>query len=251
MKVLVVDDEIPARQRLRSALAEIDGIDAVAEAADGEQALAEAQRFQPDVVLLDIRMPGLDGIEVAHRLGSQPGPPAVIFVTAYDEHALAAFDAHAVAYLLKPIRREKLEAALRHASVLTRPQLAALQATDAEPTPGAPRTHLSVSLRGNLNLIPVDEVFAFIAEHKYVVVYHQGGEALLETSLRVLEEEFAEQFLRIHRNGLVAKRHLTGIERGSDGSARARLAGTDRRFEVSRRHLKGLREWLRARGQHR
>src|SRR5215813_9116922 len=123
LRVLIVDDEAPARERLRSLMAELGDADVVGEAATGEQALQQAIELLPDVVLLDVRMPGIDGIEAARHMNLLERPPAIIFTTAYDEYAMKAFDAHAVGYLLKPIRKEKLAAALAHAGRLTRPQL--------------------------------------------------------------------------------------------------------------------------------
>src|SRR5882724_2932542 len=147
LRVLIVDDEAPARERLRSLLAELDEADVVGEAVTGEQALERTIELAPDVVLLDVRMPGIDGIEAARHMNELEQPPAVIFTTAYDEYAMKAFDAHAVGYLLKPIRKEKLAAALAHASRLTRPQLEKVSDKSR-------RSHISVKLRDGLKLIP-------------------------------------------------------------------------------------------------
>ena len=239
MRVLIVDDEAPARQRLRLLLEEIGPpYRVVAEAANGEAALQQCESREVDLVLLDIRMPGMDGIEAACRLSERPTPPAVIFVTAFEEHALEAFRGNAVDYLLKPIRRRRLEAALQRAPALTRPQLQALKKQPAS------EAYLSTSYRGGIRRIPIDQVIYFLADQKYVTACHSQGESLLEESLKSLEERFGEQFLRIHRNALVHRRRLTGLEKLPDGRCLARLSGSDRRLEISRRHLPEVRRWL-------
>jgi two-component system response regulator AlgR len=240
MRVLIADDEAPARERLRRLLVEIGPPwRLAAEAADGGEALA-ACRLQPiDVALLDIRMPRVDGLACARALQDLPTPPAVIFVTAYDEHALAAFDAHAVDYLLKPIRRDRLEAALTRARSLTRAQMSALEAARPE------REHLIVTYRGGITRIPVDDVLYLRAEQKYVVARHAGGEALLEESLRSLQDRFGDRFVRVHRNALVARDAVVGLEKDAAGGCHLCLRGVPDRLEVSRRHLPEIRAWVR------
>ncbi len=241
MKVLITDDEALARDRLRRLLGEIDGLEVAGEAADGRQCLEQCSRLEPDVVLLDIRMPGIDGLEAATHLAGWERPPAVIFTTAYGDHALAAFEAHAVDYLLKPIRRERLQQALARARGLNRAQLDATRAMSA----AAPRSHLCVRSGTQIRLIPLDEVLYFRADHKYVTVRHAGGEVLIEDALKGLEEEFGARFVRIHRNCLVARRRIVALERGQDGAWHARLNGSDERLEISRRHLAPLRDEFR------
>jgi two-component system, LytTR family, response regulator AlgR len=232
MRVLIVDDEPPARERLKRLLEEIDGCELAGEANNGTEAIALAVRLAPDVVLMDIRMPGMDGVEAARHLGQLDEPPAVIFITAYDEYALRAFDTSAVGYLLKPVRREKLADTLTRAARLTKPQLAAIAKAAA---PRQRRTHLSVRIRGELRLIPIEEVLYFLADQKYVTVRHRGGEDLIEESLKSLEEEFDPDFLRIHRNSLVAVRHISSIERSGEGQYSVRLRGIETDLPVSRR----------------
>lgn len=240
MRVLIADDEAPARERLRRLLTEIGAPWQLAgEAADGADALALCRAQPIDIALLDIRMPRLDGLECAAALQELRAPPAVIFVTAYEEHALAAFDAHAVDYLLKPIRRERLEAALQRAKALTRAQLSAL--AEARPE----REYLVATYRGGVRRIAVEEVLYLRAEQKYVVARHAGGEALLEDSLRALEERFGDRFLRIHRNALVARDALVGLDRDASGGCFARVKGVPDRLEVSRRHLSEIRALVR------
>jgi two-component system response regulator AlgR len=242
MRVLIVDDELPARERLRSLLNEIGDLDVVGEAATGEQALRLAVDLGPDVVLLDVRMPGMDGIEAARQLNSLVEPPAVIFATAYDEYAVNAFDAQAVGYLLKPIRKEKLVAALAQAGRLTRPQLQRIAAT-AETPPR--RSHIAARHREGLRLIPIEEIMFFFAEQKYTTVRHAKGEDLIEDSMRSLEEEFGTAFVRIHRNALVSVRYLEGIDRNPEGQYFVRLRGCPAPLQVSRRMASELRERFR------
>ncbi len=232
MRVLIVDDEPPARERLKRLLEEIDACELAGEAGNGAEAIALAVRLAPDVVLMDIRMPGMDGVEAARHLGQLDEPPAIIFITAYDEYALRAFDTSAVGYLLKPVRREKLADTLTRAARLTKPQLAAIAKAAA---PRQRRTHLSVRIRGELRLIPIEDVLYFLADQKYVTVRHRGGEDLIEESLKSLEEEFDPDFLRIHRNSLVAVRHIASIERSGEGQYSVRLRGVESDLPVSRR----------------
>lgn len=239
LRVLIVDDEAPARERLRSLLAELDEADVIGEAVTGEQALQRTIELAPDVVLLDVRMPGIDGIEAARHMNVLEKPPAVIFTTAYDEYAMRAFDAQAVGYLLKPIRKEKLAAALAHANRLTRPQLQNLgNKTES-------RTHIAARHREGLRLIPLDEVQFFFAEQKYTTVRHLKGEDLIEDSLRALEDEFGSMFVRVHRNALVSVRYLERIERNADGQYFVRLRGCEAPLQVSRRMASELRERFR------
>jgi two-component system, LytTR family, response regulator AlgR len=241
VKVLIVDDEALARARLRALLAEDASHEVVAEADSGEACLALVAKRRPDVVLLDIRMPGMDGIETARHLATLAEPPAVIFTTAYDAFAVQAFDAQAVGYLLKPVRGERLAEALRRAARPTRPQLAALSGAG-----GAPRPRIAAKLGGALRLIPVDTIRYFQAEQKYVTVCHEGGVDLIDESLKELETEFRESFVRIHRNALVALKYLAAVERDSRGTLLARLDGVTETLAVSRRHASEVRRRIRA-----
>lgn len=240
MKVLIADDEPLARERLRSLLAAHARVQVVGEAENGEQALRLCEQQHPDLVLLDIAMPGLDGLQTArHLLDFQPRP-AVVFCTAYDEHALSAFDAAAIDYLMKPVRPERLSAALQRASTFMAGR------TSAPPVVSAhARTHLCARLRGSLRLIPVEDIRYLQAEEKYVVVHHARGEDLIEESLKALEEEFHERLVRIHRNCLVARNELVELRRSGDGQVHAMLRNVAQPLEVSRRCVAGLREQLR------
>lgn len=223
LRVLVVDDEAPARLRLRELLGEVAGVECVGEAADGETALQLAGRLHPDLVLLDIRMPGPDGLETARRLAMLPKPPQVVFTTAFEQHALAAFDAHAAGYLLKPVRRERL------AALLQRLGPAASGTTDSR------RVHVTARLREQLRLIPIADVYCFLAEQKYTVVRHRSGEDLIEDSLRSLEEEFGHLFVRVHRNALVAIDKVESLDKDGSGQLTLTLRGAAGRLPVSRR----------------
>jgi two-component system response regulator AlgR len=241
MRILIVDDEIPARSRLRGLLDEI-GIAELAEAGDGFEALTQAQQFKPDVVLMDIRMPEMDGIAAARALATQAEPPAVIFTTAYSDHALEAFEAHAVDYLVKPIRLERLREALDHAQRPTRVQLGEI-ATQTESV----RQQICARFRGELLMVAVANILYFQADQKYTSIHHLGGEVLIEESLKELQSEFSEQFTRIHRSTLVATACITGIVRDDAGHHCVRLQGCEALLEVSRRHLPELRKALRQR----
>lgn len=242
MRLLIADDEPLARQRLRDLLAEVGGHEVVGEAANGREAIEQAHALRPDAVLLDIAMPALDGLEAARHMSSFDPAPAVIFCTAYDEHALAAFEAHAVDYLVKPIRRERLAEALARARRYNGERAASV----AEALPAAARrTHLCARLRGSLRLVPLDEVYYLQAEEKYVVVHHARGEDLIEDSLKSLELEFGDRFLRIHRNCLVSRDELLELKRDAVGQVHVRLRHVESPLEVSRRCLPQLRQRVR------
>jgi two-component system response regulator AlgR len=242
LRVLIVDDEAPARERLRSMVAESEGFEIAGEAENGERALQLCDSLLPDILLLDVRMPGIDGLEVARQLATLPEPPAVIFVTAFDEYALQAFDSEAIAYLLKPIRGEKLRAALLKAGRLTRPQLQQVASAARE---NPQRTHIGVRGRDGLRLIPIDEVLCFHADQKYTTVKHQKGEDLIDDSLKTLEEEFAASFVRIHRNALVNTKYLERIARDASGQHFVHLRGMAVPLEVSRRMAGDLKDRFR------
>jgi two-component system response regulator AlgR len=243
MKVLIVDDEAPARARLRRLLEEVDYCLVSGEASNGHEALQLSRSLQPDILLLDIRMPGMDGLETAQHLQSLGQPPAVIFTTAYNDYAVQAFEAHAVDYLLKPVRRERLTDALQHARLLTRLQANALRETCETPVS---RQRICASIRGSLQLIEVDEIRYFQADQKYVSVVTSDEEILIEETLKSLEEEFTDRFVRIHRNALVARRFIAGLVRDDEGHGRVQLSGLANTLEVSRRHIAEIRRLVKA-----
>jgi two-component system, LytTR family, response regulator AlgR len=233
MKLLIVDDEPPARDRLRRLLTEIGDCEVVAEAANGEEALARCGETQPDIVLLDIRMPGISGIEVARHIDTLEDPPAVIFTTAYEQYAVEAFETEAVGYLLKPVRKEKLAHALRHAGRISPTRLAKVaQSAGIEHR----REQICARLGEQLRLIPVTDIYYFFADQKYITVRHKGGENLIDESLKTLADEFASDFVRIHRNALVAEKQISAVERTEDGQYVVRIRDCSAVLQVSRRH---------------
>jgi len=236
MNILITDDEAPARTRLRSLVEEL-GHTVVGEAVHGEQALQLCETLQPDTILLDIRMPGMDGIETARHLMVLENPPAIIFVTAFDQHALQAFETSAVDYLLKPIRKERLEASLEKAGRLNRVQLA--QVSDEQQQV---RSHICTRSRNRICLVPVNKIIYFMADQKYISVVSDDGEVLIEESLKSLEEEFNERFIRVHRNALVAKDYILSMEKSPAGGHFLVLRNSDKKLEVSRRHVPGVRK---------
>lgn len=239
MRVMIVDDEPLARDRLKSLLPYCGNYTLCAEASNGKEAVNKAAESHPDIILMDIRMPGSDGLDAARHLSELDDAPAVIFITAYDQHAISAFEAHALDYLLKPVRRERLQEALTKAQRLTRPQrIAAYQiANKAEG-----RSHLCARSRGRMQLVPIENVYYLQADHKYVTVRHEEGEILIEEPLKALEDEFPDRFLRIHRNALVSKAHIAGLERNLRGRLRLCFKNIDDRLDVSRRHAAKVRE---------
>jgi two-component system, LytTR family, response regulator AlgR len=242
MKVLVVDDEAPARERLAALMQSHSGYEVCGSASNGLEAVRKAEETQPDIVLLDIRMPGMDGLEAAKHMCGMDTPPAIIFVTAYEEHAIDAFESHAVDYLLKPVRSERLKDALEAARRPNRAQLGAMEGPAGESS----RSHICARVRGNLELIPVSQIQYFQADQKYVTVRHAGGEVLIEEPLKSLEDEFGEAFLRIHRNALVARNSFAGMEKNSQGCFEVVLKDTGERLEVSRRHVAEVRRFLKS-----
>ena len=245
MKVLIVDDEQPARERLSQLVGDLDNYEVAGEAANGHEALGMAATIRPDIVLLDIRMPGLDGIEVARHLNAAENPPAIVFTTAYDEYAVAAFDARAIGYVLKPVRRVKLEAALSQASRLAR---ATIDDVAASPGIDARREHVCAQTGDRLKLIPIASIDYFRADQKYVAVHHADGVHLINESLKALEEEFADRFVRIHRSALVAVARIATLEKSSEGKYRVILRGDsqdrDDALIISRRHVADVRKRL-------
>lgn len=240
MKILIVDDEQLARERLQRHLLELDSSYELIQAENGLVALEQSKQHNPDIVLLDIRMPGMDGIETATKLSELETPPAIIFTTAYDEYALDAFDTHAIAYLLKPIRIEKLDKALQSAKRLNRVQLQNIHTEESE----TQDKHLSVRIHSGVRKIELDDIFYFQAEQKYVTVIYREGEVLIEESLKSLEARFSETFIRIHRNALISKQQLIAIRKDQQGRYLTELKDVDKKIEVSRRHVAAVRKFL-------
>ena len=214
MKILIVDDEKLARERLCDLVREIYPDSNIFESHNGLDALTKITDHLPEIILLDIRMPGMDGLELANHLLHFENPPAVIFTTAYQDHAIKAFDANAVDYLLKPIRKDRLHTAIERASAVTRNMLDKLSEIDQTETT---RKHLSALVHGDIQLVLVDDIYFLKAEQKYVIAAWPEGELLLDESLVSLEAEFSHKFIRIHRNALVAKNKIDSLCKTDDG----------------------------------
>ena len=248
MKILIVDDEPLARKRLLvhlqdPAMAEFN-LEVVAEASNGEEGLAMALQYLPDVILLDIRMPGLDGLQVARHLSSMGEAPSIIFTTAYDEHAMAAFDAQAIGYLLKPVRQQKLLDSLRRAAQLNEQQIAEVQVHDS---PRA-RDRFCLNKRGQLTMIPISDIRYFMADQKYVSLFifndDTWSEEIIDDTLKELEVEFSAHFLRVHRNALVSKEYVEKLARDDEGHYHVHIKDLSEPLSVSRRQVKEVKTLL-------
>jgi two-component system response regulator AlgR len=235
-RILIADDEAPARARLRDLLDECREsfpLAIVDEARNGREALEVLNREKVDIVLLDIRMPEIDGMEAARHIAGMAEAPAIIFTTAFDSYAIKAFEVNAIDYLLKPIRVERLLLALSKTRAAPPPSRQALDAAANQP-----RRHLSVHERGKIILVPVADVLYLRAELKYVTVRTTEREHLVEESLTHLEEEFVDAFVRVHRNCLVARAAIAGFERNAEESESGWavvIKGTGEKLPVSRR----------------
>ncbi len=244
LSVFIVDDEAPARNRLRELLADCAAqfpLEIVGEAGNGQEALAKITETPAEVVLMDIRMPQMDGIELARHLNKLDRPPVIIFTTAYDAYAIQAFEQHAIDYLLKPIRLGRLFEALSRARDAVPIRTEVLQELTPEP-----RSNLSAHERGKVLLIPIEQVLYLRAELKYVTVRTAEREYLIEESLTALEKEYAARFVRIHRNCLVARNAIAGFEKGGDEGESGwlmKLKGLEERLPISRRQLTIVKEY--------
>lgn len=232
LNILIADDEAPARNRIRDLLAEIENTHVVAEAKNGKEAIDLALQTKPDLMLLDIRMPLMDGIEAAQHAQKLEPKPHIIFTTAYDAYAITAFDLNAIDYLLKPIRLERLQVAIDKARALRPKQIEALRPLQKM------RSHLSIHERGRVLLVPIESIIYLRAELKYITVRTAEREYLIEESLTHLETEFGERFMRLHRNCLVAPHFIRGYEkRFSDNESQwvALLKDIPETLAISRR----------------
>lgn len=234
LRILIIDDEMPARNRLRRMLAEQSGVHVVGEAATGNEALQLIPVKAPDVLLLDISMPGLDGMTLAQMLQQQDSPPAVIFCTAWSDQAVEAFACDAVDYLVKPVRAERLGTALDKARKY-------IESGDAKVS----GVFLRSTLGGKVRLLPLTEVICLYAEDKYTTVIHENGKLVINQSLLELEKEHTGTLVRIHRGTLVARNRIRGLEKVSDSSHHLVLDGCNERPQVSRRILPAVRKIIR------
>jgi two-component system response regulator AlgR len=238
-RVLIADDEPLARERLRRLVEALDGYSVCGEADEGAAALQAVAEQNPDIVLLDIRMPGMDGMQAAAQLAGLANPPALIFCTAYDRYAVHAFEVQAAAYLLKPVRREALQQALQRAGRVNRLQARALlEAQTNDPAHLAIRTH-----RGT-ELIDLDRVRYCEADQKYVTLHHSGGETVTDYTLKELEQAYPDRFLRVHRHTLASTAFIQSLVRTGTGQHQLFLRGMEQPLQVSRRHAPGVRRWL-------
>lgn len=233
LNVLIVDDEAPARDRLSRMVEELPQYAVAGTARSGEDALNAIQALQPDILLLDISMPGMDGMKLAQLMQRSGMRAAVIFCTAFQNQALEAFEAEAIDYLVKPVRAERLLQALEKA----RRYLGEREDT-------LPDEYLRSTVGGKVMLIPVNRVVCLVAEDKYTTVVHENGKTVIEESLLELENRFPQELFRVHRNALISRRHLRGMEREHDGRLLAVMSGTDYRPEISRRNFAAVRKLL-------
>ncbi|PLC02362.1 DNA-binding response regulator [Variovorax sp. RO1] len=244
LKTLIVDDEALARSRLRTLLRDCTSpaAEVTAEAAQGEEALAHLAAMDLDLVLLDVHMPGVDGIEVARALRSRPDAPAVVFVTAHASHAVTAFELEAVDYLTKPVRAERLQQALQKAERFLKERRAAQPAAEATPE------SVLIQDRGRAERVPLSEVLYLKSEYKYLTVRTATRSHILDGSLNDFEERYPNRFLRVHRNALVARAAIRALERYDDGEDAEgwalRLDSVPEPVAVSRRQLAAVREML-------
>ena len=244
MHVLIVDDEPLARQRATRLVQNIEGFEVVGEAENGEQAISAIELLDPEIVLMDVRMPGMDGLTAAKAIADMPDPPAIIFCTAYDEYALQAFDTYASGYMVKPLKQEKLADVLNKAKRVTKAQKASISETSNNNEPESGRNHISAKTRNGIELIEIENIYCFVADQKYVTVIHSGGECLIDDTLKDLESELASKFVRIHRNALVAQKEIMGVEKNASGQHEVKLKHSDHRALISRRHLAEVRALL-------
>ncbi|MCO1334854.1 LytTR family DNA-binding domain-containing protein [Microbulbifer sp. OS29] len=239
LRVLIVDDEPLARARLQRQLVGIDSCTAVGEAGDIEAALIQVEVLDPDLVLLDIEMPGGSGLQLAQQLSLRDCPPAIIFCTAHDEFALPAFTTSAVGYLLKPVSVEQLRQAVAKVQCLSKPQQKLLQ----EVGESRGRSRIKAVSRLGVELLEVEAIRCLIADSKYVVAHHPAGETILDESLKELESEFGERFVRVHRSALVAVQFIVGLRRDG-GNYRVELDGVAQAPLVSRRMLPSVKAMI-------
>ncbi|ELA09577.1 LytR/AlgR family transcriptional regulator [Moraxella macacae 0408225] len=240
MRVIVCDDEPLARERLTRIVKE-EGHEVVAQAATGIEAIIRAKETSPDIVLLDIRMPEMDGIRCAKELNELAQPPAIIFVTAYDHYAISAFKANAIGYLLKPTNKEELIDALSRASTLNNAQLNEIRRLE-NPTAQLSRQHIAARTHRGIELIPLSDIYYFTADQKYVQVRHKGGTVLIDETLKELESEFGNSFFRVHRNALINLDYVEMLEAVDQGQYQVKFKNIDERLAISRRHLPVLRD---------
>ena len=241
MDILICDDESLAIERLSRLVTQL-GHHVVATATHGRQAIELVQSLEPDVILLDIQMPEMDGLTCAQYLRQLDPMPAIIFCTAYDHHALDAFRSNAEGYLLKPVMQQELQQVLDHIIKLTQAQLSTIKQKENMDEIKISRHQIAAKTYRGVELVPVENIYYFLADQKYVTVRHKNGSVLIDETLKDLENEFGDGFIRIHRNALVSIGFLDGLEVVSSGQYQVRCRDLEERLAVSRRHLPNLRE---------
>lgn len=240
MRIVICDDEPLARERLVR-IVQDSGHEVVAQATTGAEAVTAVKACQPDVILLDIRMPEMDGVRCAQFLNDLEHPPAIIFVTAYDHYAIAAFKANAIGYLLKPANKDELIEALSKAKNLNAAQLNAIRQLE-DPTARPLREHIAARTHRGMKLIPLKDIYYFTADQKYVKVRYKDGIVLIDETLKELESEFGERLFRVHRNAIINLGFLDYLESIDSGQYQVRFKGIEETLAVSRRHLPMLRD---------
>lgn len=240
MDILICDDEPLAVERLSRMVTQL-GHQVVATAQHGIEAIECVQQYEPDVVLLDIKMPEMDGLICAQHLSALNPMPAVVFCTAYDEHALTAIRSQAKGYLLKPIAKAELQEVLDNLTKLTQAQVSKLEQKE-NMEKQAQRQQIAAKTYRGIELIPIENIYYFLADQKYVTVRHKNGSVLIDETLKDLEQEFANKFIRIHRNALISLDYLDGLELVASGQYQVRCRELEEKLAVSRRHLPMLRE---------
>lgn len=238
LDILIVDDEPLARERLKRLCTEL-GYDSFFEAENGLEAWEAIEKFDPAIVLLDVEMPGENGLETGKKIAALEQPPAIIFTTAYEQYALEAFEAFASGYLLKPIKSEALQTALNQAAKPTKVQL-----DNIVPKENDEEQHITIKNHRGVSLIKLSEVRCFVADQKYIRIITTEGEALIDNTLKELEKEYSKSFIRAHRNALVSKNHILGLDRDTDGHYRVRLEDVDTKPLISRRYINELKRFL-------
>jgi two-component system, LytTR family, response regulator AlgR len=241
MDILICDDEPLALERLSRLVTQL-GHHVAGTASHGQQAIELAKSLEPDVVLLDIQMPEMDGLVCAQYLRQLEPMPAIIFCTAYDHHALDAFKSNAEGYLLKPVMQQELQQVLDHLTKLTQAQMSSIKQKEIMEELKISRHQIAAKTYRGVELVPLENVYYFLADQKYVTVRHKNGSVLIDETLKDLETEFGDQFIRIHRNALVSVNYLDGLEVVSSGQYQVRCRELEERLAVSRRHLPNLRE---------
>lgn len=243
ISIFIVDDEELARERLKRLIESFEGYKVIGEAENGDLALNQIPELSPDIVLLDIRMPGSDGLSVAHHLAKIPRAPAIVFCTAYDDYAVSAFKYNAIGYLLKPVRQEELLRALDNSQKLNQLQLKQAEAHMISSASLEPKNFVANTWQGQ-EIIPFDSIYFFKSDQKYLTVVHKKGETLSDQTLKDLEQSHPELLIRVHRNTLVNKTFIGSLLKDQEGHYRVQIKNSELHVSVSRRHTADIKAFL-------